>query len=289
MSPLGTVVVVGDTNNNVLRVIAGGIVSTLAGSGVAAWIDGVGSNAAFRSPYSIVFTPGGESVVMIDGSNRIRLVSMSGAVTTLAGSGVDGGGANGVGVAASVRGFGLMIDAGGTIYFTGSYDNNVRRVVCPTFSPSSTPTPGFSPSGTPTPSPSPPYTPFNSSSSTLTPTPSTSPWGCSGGVTTLAGSGTVGNVVGTGTAAQFSSPFGIAAVSTGGGGGRVFIADSGNHALRTATFASAAVANSAAVVTLAGTPPTTGSSDGLLLAASFNTPTGVALDVSGTVVFVADS
>ncbi len=101
----------------------------------------------------------------------------------------------------------------------------------------------------------------------------------SGGVvTTLAGTaGSAGSTNGTGTAAEFSSPNGVALDASG----NLYVADTGNNAIRKVT--------AAGVVTLfAGTPPNAGSDDGTGVGVTFNQPIGVAVDSSGNV-YVTDT
>ena len=97
-----------------------------------------------------------------------------------------------------------------------------------------------------------------------------------GAVTTLAGSGTPSFADGTGTGASFSTPGGVAA----DGSSTVFVADAFNNRIRKITAAGV-------VSTLAGNV-TSGSTDGVGTAASFNIPIGIAVDVSGNI-YVADS
>lgn len=98
----------------------------------------------------------------------------------------------------------------------------------------------------------------------------------SGNVTTLAGSSSQGSTNGLGTAASFALPNGIAADASG----NVYVADSGNNEIRK-------IDTSGNVTTFAGSG-TSGSANGLGVAASFNFPTAVAVDASGNV-YVADT
>jgi len=97
-----------------------------------------------------------------------------------------------------------------------------------------------------------------------------------GVVTTLAGSGTEGMVNGTGTAASFFQPTGVAV----DGSGNVYVADKENNVIRKISAAGV-------VVTFAGTG-VQGSANGTAATATFNQPTGVAVDGSGNV-YVADN
>jgi hypothetical protein len=100
-----------------------------------------------------------------------------------------------------------------------------------------------------------------------------------GAVTTLAGTaGMFGSTDGTGAAARFFDPSGVAV----DGAGNLFVADRLNHTIRKVVVATGAV------TTLAGTTGMSGSTDAIGTAARFNRPYGVALDSSGNL-FVADS
>lgn len=97
-----------------------------------------------------------------------------------------------------------------------------------------------------------------------------------GVTTTLAGySGTSGTTDGTGSAARFYVPFGIAYDGT-----NLFVTDTGNQTIRKVTPAGV-------VTTLAGTAGTSGTTDATGTSAKFNNPAGVVSD--GTNLFVADS
>lgn len=98
-----------------------------------------------------------------------------------------------------------------------------------------------------------------------------------GVVTTLAGSsGQIGSTDGTGSAARFYIPQGVAV----DGAGNVYVADESNETIRKITPAGI-------VTTLAGSPGQMGSTDSTGSAARFSGPSGVAVDGSGNV-YVAD-
>ena len=99
-----------------------------------------------------------------------------------------------------------------------------------------------------------------------------------GAVTTFAGTqNTAGLINGTGVAARFNSPRGI----TVDGAGNVYVADTGNNAIRMITPLGA-------VTTLAGNG-SAGSIDGTGAAARFKAPAGITVDIAGATLYVADT
>ena len=100
----------------------------------------------------------------------------------------------------------------------------------------------------------------------------------SGVVTTFAGQlGVAGTANGTGTAAQFDSPSGLAFDKSG----NLYVSDTGNGTIRKITPARA-------VSTFAGVAGTSGFLNGATGGAQFNSPLGIAVAPNGTV-YVADS
>jgi hypothetical protein len=97
-----------------------------------------------------------------------------------------------------------------------------------------------------------------------------------GAVTVLAGAAfSAGSTDGTGAAARFNFPFGVARIGTD-----YFVTDTGNHTIRKVTSAGV-------VTTIAGTALTSGVTDGTGAAARFYYPKGITTD--GTDLYVTDS
>lgn len=100
--------------------------------------------------------------------------------------------------------------------------------------------------------------------------------GATGAVTTLAGSNAFGTADGTGAAARFTNPHGIAIDA----GGNLYVGDFDNNMIRKVT-------PGGVVTTLAGAP-TIGDADGTGATARFSSPTELAVDSNGNI-FVADA
>jgi len=85
------VVYVADTANHAIRrVDPSGRVTTVAGNGVPGWQDGPGASARFNGPIGIALDARGRLLVSDTYNDRVRVISPTGDVTTLAGEGVPG-------------------------------------------------------------------------------------------------------------------------------------------------------------------------------------------------------
>ena len=84
----GKNVYVSDGVNNVIRKITpAGMVTTLAGSGIAGAIDSTGTAASFNGPAGLTVDASGNVYVVDSNNNKIRKITAAGKVTTVAGSG----------------------------------------------------------------------------------------------------------------------------------------------------------------------------------------------------------
>ncbi|MEI6567677.1 MAG: cadherin-like beta sandwich domain-containing protein [Verrucomicrobiota bacterium] len=126
VDPSGNTYVADMANNRIRKVTPAGDVTTLAGSGARSFADGGGANAAFWSPAGVVVDAGGNLYVTDSNNKRIRKVTATGSVTTLAGS-ATGGYADGFGATAQFAGIGAMaFNASGEIYLVDS--DRIRKV-----------------------------------------------------------------------------------------------------------------------------------------------------------------
>jgi hypothetical protein len=255
--------------------VNGGVVTTLAGSGSNAYADGTGTNASFYYPWSIAILSNNNIVVADSANNRIRLVTYpGGVVTTLAGV-TNSGSNNGTGTAArfsSPQGVATLQD--GNIAVVDYLNNSIRIVTYP-----------------------------GGVVSTLTSTIGMAYWNGvavlsngnlittdevqpairlvtypGGVITVLAGNYTNSFADGTGTAARFNGPKGIAVLLDG----NIVVADTNNARIRIITTSTYA-ANSGVVTTLAGSG-SNAYADGTGTNASFNYPAGVAVLPSGNII-----
>jgi sugar lactone lactonase YvrE len=244
--------------------------------------DGSGAAARFYFPTGVAVDSAGNVYVADQNNQTIRKVTAAGVVTTLAGlAGKDGTTDGSTSAARFFFPSGVAIDSAGNVYVSDLLNYTIRKVtaagVVTTLagdarSDGSADGAGvaarfFYPSGVSVDSASNVYVADESTIRKVTAT---------GVVTTLAGAaGTYGSTDGTGAAALFDSPSGVAVDSAG----NVYVADF-NHTIRKVTAAGV-------VTTLAGTAGMSGSNDGSGVEARFFHPTGVAVDSAGNV-YVAD-
>ncbi len=122
-----------DTHNRRIRKIsASGIISTVVGNGVNDFTGDGGQaiNASLGNPQGVAVDSQGNLYIADTGNNRIRKVSSTGIITTIAGNGAMGFAGNGVpATAAQLNGPSrVALDAAGNVYFSDNGNNAVRRI-----------------------------------------------------------------------------------------------------------------------------------------------------------------
>jgi DNA-binding beta-propeller fold protein YncE len=119
-----------DTGNHRIRKIdpQTWLVTTLAGTGVAGFQDGAGTQAIFRSPSGLAVDAAGNLYIADRENHRVRRIDGMGRVTTLAGTGVAGH-RDGAGAQAMFRSpNALVLDAAGNVYVADTQNNRIRRI-----------------------------------------------------------------------------------------------------------------------------------------------------------------
>ncbi|MHB8736286.1 MAG: immunoglobulin domain-containing protein, partial [Terriglobales bacterium] len=282
-------VFVGDFGNNTIRkVTPAGLVTTLAGlAGATGSTDGTGSAARFYAPQSVAVDAAGNVYVADSINHTIRQVTAAGVVTTLAGLAGSSGSADGTGNAARFdQPTGVAVDGGGNVYVADSANNTIRTMtptgVVTTLAGLASVTGSTDASGSAARFYYPQGVAVGSAGNVVyvadTLNHTIRQTTAAGVVTTLAGlAGSSGSVDGTGNAARFFDPWGVAVDTVG----NAYVADLSNNTIRKVTPAGL-------VTTLAGLASSSGSADGTGSAARFNNPQSVAVDTLGNV-YVADT
>lgn len=256
-------------------------VTTLAGSTPAGSDNGMTTAAKFNEPWGIALSPSGDLYVADSINNMIRKITPEGMVTTFAGN-PTAGSSNGTGTAASFNyPTEIACSSNGDLYVADSYNFLIRKItpdqVVTTFA------------GT-------------GAEGTVNGTGTSASFACLQGlaidkdgnlfvadttrhkirkitpdrvVTTYAGNGTAGLVDGTGTAARFSSPYGLAVDTIG----NVYVADVSYNRIRKIT-------PDRVVTTIAGNPNGTWE-DGPATGAHFGCLRGLEVDTRGNL-YIAD-
>jgi sugar lactone lactonase YvrE len=256
-----------------MQFIPQGIVTTFAGNGLTTFSDGIGTAATFFNPTGLATDKSGNIYVSDVSGQRIRKISPSGVVSTLAGNGgtafADGNGT----VATFNSAYGIAVDTNGIVYVADSSNRRIRKIetngLVSTFAGdggtayadgtgTSVSVPGTT--GIAIDASGNLYATGNNGVLKITP---------SGFVSTFVGNGGTALIDGTGSAASFYNPIGI----TMDVAGNLFVADRFHHCIRKVTQAGV-------VTTFAGSG-IQGTADGLGTAATFFKPFGVAIDARG--------
>ena len=282
--------------NAALLVYAPYVVRTLAGqTGVSGSADGNSTSATFFNPEGIAVDAAGTVFVVDTVNGTIRKVTAAGGVSTLAGTPGVVGSADGTGAAAQFNyPAGIAVDSADNVYVADTFNSTIRKITpagvvttlaglaptaanpSPTNTGSTNGTGGAArfnfPRGLAVDGAGNVYVADTVNSTIRKVTPA-------GVVTTLAGNAAQpGQTLdGTGAAARFDYPFGIASDSAGD----IWVADTSGQTIR-------AITPAGVVTTLAGLAGNAGSAGGLGAVARFNNPAAIAVDGAGNL-YVADT
>ena len=219
------------SNHRIRKVSTSGIITTIAGNGTGGFGgDGVvATTTGLNFPSSVAVDGSGNVYIADQSNNRIRKVSTSGIITTIAGNGTSGySGDGGAATASKLSGpSGVVVDISGNVFIADQSNNRIRKV------------------------------------------------STSGFISTVAGNGTSGysGDGGAATASNLSGPSGVAV----DGSGNLYIADQSNNRIRK-------VSTSGIITTVAGNGTSGyGFDGGVATSATVNSPSGVAVDGSGNV------
>lgn len=137
VDPSGNVLVADQSNHRVRIITPGGIITTFAGNGVGtpatgafSGDGGLATNASLNNPTAIAINAAGVVYIADQFNQRIRQVSTSGIITTIAGNGVPGfAGDGGMATAAELNyPGGLTVDSAGNIYCNDDLNFRTRRI-----------------------------------------------------------------------------------------------------------------------------------------------------------------
>jgi sugar lactone lactonase YvrE len=284
---------ISDSENNRIRPVntVTGTISTLAGNGTGGFTGdgGLATGAELKIPYGVAVDSSGNTYIADSQNNRVRKVSTTGTITTVAGSGFAGSGGDGGSALSALLNnpTGAAVDAAGNLYIADQHNNKIRVVntlgVISTFA--GTGSVGNGGDGGPA-SAAALYYPTSVALDGLgnlyiadTNNQRIRKVNISTGIiTTVAGSGSVGYgcAAGVATAVGLHNPYGVAA----DGGGNIYIADTYLQCIRKVA--------SGNITTVAGNGLASFSGDGgPATSAALNYPTGVAVDGIGNI-YIAD-
>ena len=282
VAPSGNVFVADQMNNLIRAVTASGQVTTLAGR--PGMVDASGTPIGFGQPRGVALDAAGNAYLADFGFFVIRKITPAGVVSTYAGSGAMGGADGPCASATFNEPSGVAVDAAGNVYVADSGNHTIRKI---STAGQVTTLAGLAGS----------HGFLNGQGNSAR-----FDWPCgiavdaagnvlvgdtdnfairkitpAGLVSTLAGNGIPGSINGTGSAAQFWSPLGVALDAAG----NLYVADQQNDTIRVVTPAGV-------VSTLAGAAGIPGFLNGTGSQAGFSGPTGVAIAATGQII-VADS
>jgi len=234
----GNLFIAETVSHRIRKVTPTGVISTIAGTGTAGYNgDGItATTAQLNSPYGIALDGSGNVYVADRSNQRVRMVSTTGTISTIAGTGASGFSGDGAAATAAQLNMphSVALDASGNIYIADWQNQRVRKITK-----------------------------------------------VDGKISTLAGTGAQGGAGdgGLASAAQLNYPQSLSLDSTG----NLFVSDYSNYRVRKIA------ANNANITTVVGNGSPGWSGDGgAASAAQLGTYLHIAVDASGQI-FISDS
>jgi len=115
-------------NHRIRKITPEGVVSTVAGNGLAGYKDGNASEALFNYPYGLCIDSDNNIYVVEEGNHTVRKIDYRGMVTTLAGNGTAGY-KDGTGTDSQFNSpHDIKIDSKGNLYITDYKNNCIRKI-----------------------------------------------------------------------------------------------------------------------------------------------------------------
>ena len=116
--------------NNLIRKVSGGVISTIAGGGQGAGVGVSATTVSLARPLGVAVDSSGNVYIAEAGGNRVRMVSPGGTITTVAGNGAatvsgDGGPATQAGLNGPYH---VAVDSAGYVFVSEIGDGIVRMV-----------------------------------------------------------------------------------------------------------------------------------------------------------------
>lgn len=126
----GNLIVADYLNHAVRKITPSGVVTTIAGNGTAGYVDATGAAARFNRPAGLAIDASNNIFICDAQNNRIRKITATGVVTTIAGSG-NSGAAEGIGTAAEFNyPLGLCADFTNSALYIADFGNHkIRKVI----------------------------------------------------------------------------------------------------------------------------------------------------------------
>jgi uncharacterized protein (TIGR03437 family) len=128
----GSVYFSDEGSHRVRKISPGGVISTIAGTGRAAFSGdgGPASKASLNAPRGIAFDRYGNLLIADSGNHALRMIAVNGVITTLAGNGFKGTrGDGGPAIAAQFDSpSAVAVDPFGSIFIADSGNHRVRRI-----------------------------------------------------------------------------------------------------------------------------------------------------------------